>query len=80
MMSEIFPSTPECEIRSERILQFARELVFNAWAEPGHLKNWWGPKGLQTLFTPSTFAPVVSGASPCMDRRRAIITMNVNSW
>lgn len=33
------------EIYSSRILNFPVELVYNAFANPNHLKNWWGPEG-----------------------------------
>lgn len=26
------------------------ELVYKAWSEPAHLKNWWGPKGFTNTF------------------------------
>ncbi|WP_028775626.1 SRPBCC domain-containing protein [Shimazuella kribbensis] len=29
----------------ERVFDAPRELVFQAYSEPDHLKNWWGPKG-----------------------------------
>lgn len=28
-----------------RVFDAPRELVFRAWSDPGHLKQWWGPKG-----------------------------------
>jgi uncharacterized protein YndB with AHSA1/START domain len=28
-----------------RVLDAPRELIFKAWTEPEHLKEWWGPKG-----------------------------------
>ena len=28
-----------------RVFDAPRELVFNAWTQPEHLKNWWGPHG-----------------------------------
>ncbi len=45
-----FPTTPDCEIVSTRIINFPIELVFKAWSEPNHLKNWWGPKGFTNTF------------------------------
>lgn len=27
-----------------------RELLFRAWTEPEHLKNWWGPHGFTNTF------------------------------
>jgi uncharacterized protein YndB with AHSA1/START domain len=50
MATVTFPTTPDCEIVSTRILNFPVELVFNAWSDPGHLKNWWGPKGFTNTF------------------------------
>lgn len=32
----------------ERIFDAPRELVFNAFSEAEHLKNWWGPTGWET--------------------------------
>jgi uncharacterized protein YndB with AHSA1/START domain len=50
MKTEILTTTPECEIISTRIFSFPRELVFRAWSEPDHLKNWWGPAGFTNTF------------------------------
>jgi uncharacterized protein YndB with AHSA1/START domain len=33
------------EITITRIINAPRELVFKAWIDPKHLKEWWGPKG-----------------------------------
>ena len=33
------------EIVTTRLFRFPRHLVYRAWTEPEHLKNWWGPKG-----------------------------------
>jgi len=43
-------STADCEIVSTRVFNFSRGKVFNAWAQPQHLKNWWGPKGFTNTF------------------------------
>ncbi len=37
--------SPENEIFSSRILHTPMELVYEAFANPVHLKNWWGPEG-----------------------------------
>ena len=42
--------SPDCEIVSTRIINNPRELVFNAWANPDHLKHWWGPAGFTNTF------------------------------
>lgn len=36
---------PECEIFSSRILHASLATVYEAFANPLHLKNWWGPEG-----------------------------------
>ena len=33
------------EIFSSRLLNFPLETVYEAFADPSHLKNWWGPEG-----------------------------------
>jgi uncharacterized protein YndB with AHSA1/START domain len=33
------------ELKITRILNTPRELVFEAWTNPKHLAEWWGPKG-----------------------------------
>ncbi|QYR21364.1 SRPBCC family protein [Paenibacillus sp. sptzw28] len=33
------------ELRIQRSFHAPRELVWQAWTEPKHLMNWWGPKG-----------------------------------
>ncbi len=50
MTTETFPTTPDCEIRSSRIVNAAQELVYAAWTNPNHLKNWWGPAGFTNTF------------------------------
>lgn len=35
----------DLEIFSSRILNFPAEKVYKAFADPNHLKNWWGPNG-----------------------------------
>ncbi len=47
---EIIETTPECEIISARIVNAPPELVFSAWTDPKHLKNWWGPAGFTNTF------------------------------
>jgi len=33
------------ELTMSRVLNAPRELVFDAWTDPKHLANWWGPDG-----------------------------------
>ena len=50
MTTEIIDVTPDCEIVSTRIVNASRELVYIAWTDPNHLKNWWGPAGFTNTF------------------------------
>lgn len=43
-------TTPECEIVTIREFNFPRQLVYKAWTQPEHLKNWWGPNGFTNTF------------------------------
>jgi uncharacterized protein YndB with AHSA1/START domain len=38
-------STAERELRFSRLLDAPVELVWEIWANPEHLKHWWGPHG-----------------------------------
>ena len=55
MTTEIIKTTPDSEIVSSRIVNFSRELVYRAWTEPDHLKNWWGPAGFTNTFNEFDF-------------------------
>jgi uncharacterized protein YndB with AHSA1/START domain len=55
MATEITITTPDSEIVSSRIVNFSRELVYRAWTEPDHLKNWWGPAGFTNTFNEFDF-------------------------
>jgi len=50
MHSPILQTPPECEIVTTRVFNAPRELVFEAWTNPEHLKVWWGPKGFTNTF------------------------------
>ena len=50
MTTHIFPTTADCEIVSSRVVRAPVELVFKAWTDPDHLKNWWGPAGFTNTF------------------------------
>ncbi len=50
MTTKIITTTPESEIVSTRIFNVDRELLFRAWSDPNHLKNWWGPNGFTNTF------------------------------
>ena len=55
MTTEIITTTPDCEIVSSRIFNAQRALVFRAWSDPNHLKNWWGPAGFTNTFNEFDF-------------------------
>lgn len=38
-------NTSECEIVIERTFDAPRALVWQAWTDPEHMKQWWGPQG-----------------------------------
>ncbi|WP_258104284.1 SRPBCC domain-containing protein [Marinoscillum sp. MHG1-6] len=42
--------SPELEIRTTRLLNYPRKLVYEAWTNPSSLKQWWGPKGFTNTF------------------------------
>src|SRR5690349_12643915 len=43
-------TSTECEIVTARVFNYPRKLVYRAWTEPDHLKNWWGPNGFTNTF------------------------------
>ena len=57
MTSEIISVTPDCEIVTARIVNAPRDLVFTAWTDPDHLKNWWGPAGFTNTFNEFDLRP-----------------------
>ncbi|MGB5080605.1 MAG: SRPBCC domain-containing protein [Burkholderiales bacterium] len=65
-----------------RVFDAPRELVFRVWSDPGHLKQWWGPKGFTLPGCEMDFrtggayrfvmrGPDISGPRPTGDRRLA---------
>lgn len=50
-------TNPDCEIVSTRIVNASQELVYRAWTDPNHLKNWWGPKGFTNTFNEFDLRP-----------------------
>jgi len=40
-----------------RVLNAPRDLVFKVWSELDHLKNWWGPTGLEWVYATQDFRP-----------------------
>ena len=46
--SSTFSTPSERELVFERVFDAPRELVFEAWTDPEHLIEWWGPNGFST--------------------------------
>lgn len=45
------------EIVITRVFDAPRELVFEAWTDPKHITQWWGPKGFTTRVTQLDLRP-----------------------
>ncbi len=41
-------SKAERELSAIRLFDAPRERVFDAWTDPVHISNWWGPRGFTT--------------------------------
>jgi uncharacterized protein YndB with AHSA1/START domain len=41
-------SVADRELVLERVFSAPRELVFDAWTDPAHIAEWWGPQGFTT--------------------------------
>ena len=41
-------NTTDRELVFTRMFDAPRELVFEAWTDPGHIVHWWGPEGFTT--------------------------------
>jgi uncharacterized protein YndB with AHSA1/START domain len=44
-MTKTNNDTSNREIRIHRLINAPRELVFEVWTQPEHVKHWWGPDG-----------------------------------
>jgi len=55
MTSEKINSPKDFEIVDSRIVNASLDLVFKAWSDPEHLKNWWGPEGFTNTFNEFDF-------------------------
>lgn len=42
------PDTSDREIVLSRVFDYPRELVWEAWTDPKHVAQWWGPRGFST--------------------------------
>jgi len=57
MKTAISPIDTAREIVTTRVVNFSQEMAFKAWADPVHLKNWWGPAGFTNSFHEFDFRP-----------------------
>lgn len=49
------PDKPILEITTTRVLSAPPETVWNAWTDPAHLTNWWGPDGFSVTIDKMDF-------------------------
>ena len=50
LVSPIWKAASESEIVTTRLFNYSRNLVYKAWTDPQHLREWWGPKGFTNTF------------------------------
>lgn len=50
-------ATTDRELRSTRIFDAPREMVFRAWTDPKQIVKWWGPIGFTTTIREMTLKP-----------------------
>lgn len=50
MVTVLLSEDPACEIVSTRIFTTSRKNLFQAFSNPLHLQNWWGPQGFTNTF------------------------------
>lgn len=48
-------STADRELRISKVLSAPVELVWEAWTDPEHIKNWWGPDGFTNTISKIDF-------------------------
>jgi uncharacterized protein YndB with AHSA1/START domain len=45
------------EIKITRVIDAPRDLVFEVWTDPEHIKHWWGPNGFTTTISQMNVKP-----------------------
>ena len=50
-------STQDRELRVSRLLNAPVELVWEAWTQPEHIANWWGPDGFTSTIAKMDMRP-----------------------
>jgi len=51
------PKTANYELHVSRVFDAPRTLIFRMWAEPAHIRQWWGPRGYTTLYCEMDLRP-----------------------
>jgi len=54
-MKNAAENTSDREIVISRVIAAPRELVWQAWTDPQHVANWWGPRGFSTTIKKMDF-------------------------
>jgi uncharacterized protein YndB with AHSA1/START domain len=57
MLQQLQSSPPHRMIITEKIFDAPWEIVFRAWTDPAHLKNWWCPSGFAGSFSEFDLKP-----------------------
>lgn len=50
MLDSLLNAAQDCQIICSRVVKADQKKAFEAWANPNHLKNWWGPAGFTNTF------------------------------
>ena len=50
-------STPDQELSISRLINAPRELVWEVWTNPEHIKHWWGPEGFTNTISTMNIEP-----------------------
>ncbi|MGO0062901.1 SRPBCC domain-containing protein [Brevibacillus fluminis] len=72
MTSKMITKVDGQELTLERVFRAPRELVFKAFSEAEHLKNWWGPRGWTLTVCNIDFRPggVWHYCMKCIDKNQ----------
>ena len=57
MLQEKKSNTSERELSISRVLNAPRELVWEVWTNPDHIKHWWGPSGFKNTISKMDVRP-----------------------
>lgn len=47
----------DCDLETTRLYDYPPQVVFDAWADPDKLAQWWGPRGFTNTFEIFEFRP-----------------------